>query len=540
MQGYVNTNSYNDHEKKDSITTDTFCIKIKSKISLLQGVKMFSKIKELLHSHNLIIAGSLIAIFMSKLDDYIVSISLPTIARDFNASTSEVSRITIIYLLVLTASLLIFGKLGDRLGLKRVFIAGLIIFTTGSFLCGAAVTLNYLILFRVIQALGAAILFVLSQAMITYYVAPEKRGVAYGLLTTFGALGMAIGPSLGGYITQYLNWHWIFFINVPVGIIAVMLSYIVIPGKTEITENKKINKEKFDIIGSILAFVSLGSLVFFMNMGQELGWTSPIIISAIIITIISFIAFIIRETICQYALLDVKLFKNINFTLANLSGCIGFVLIAGNLFLMPFYLIIAKGLTSSRAGLVMMIYPLAFLITSLISPRLINKYSSKVLCQSGLLITLCGWLLFYYTLELKGFIFVFLYLILMGIGLGTFFAPNTKMVMDYADPEKAGIASAVYRTLNNFGVVTGVCLFETIYSQFIPHTFHLKNSTIESFKAIPDVHLTGFHYAYLIGTSLCFIALIFSIIAKEKSKTQQGGTIDLQTFELLPAKKLHS
>jgi EmrB/QacA subfamily drug resistance transporter len=452
---------------------------------------------------NILLISCLTAIFISKLDDYIVSISLPEMAGHFDVSTSIISRVTLIYFLVLTSTLLIWGKLGDRIGFKKILLIGFLIFGISSFCCGFATDINFLIFFRFFQGIGASILLVTSQAMIAYYIAPEQQARAFGFLTTSAAVGMSLGPTIGGLITEYFSWNWIFWINIPVCIIIIVTLSLIKSKKETPGELPKPVKQKFDIIGSILIFLGLTSFVFAVNMGHELNW-NYIIISSLVVSFILLILFIIRENNCSHPLLDITLLKNIPFTMTVITACIAFLLIGGNLFLMPFYLIYVKSLSNAQAGFVMMFYPLCFLIMSLFVGKILKTHSCITIWLSGMGLALISLIFFSLTIRLPGTIFTIVFLSLMGIGLGLFFAPNTKYAMDFVCPHNAGMASGIYRTFNNIGMVLGICLFELIYSHFAAH---MVNSSTE-------LQITGFQYAYIFGTSMAVIAILITLYIK--------------------------
>ena len=457
------------------------------------------------------------AIFMSKLDDYIVSIALPHIAEQFKVSTSDVSLITLVYMLSLTSTIIIWGALGDKIGFKKTIISGYILFSISSLLCGLSASIIELIIFRFIQGFGASILLVSSQAMISTYFTGNLKAKAYGLLTLAASVGMTLGPSLGGIIAEYLSWQWIFYVNVPVGILIVLLSIKYIP---ELPVNKVENTQpakKFDFTGSFLIFMTLASIVFTLNKGQELGWTSLAIIVSICLSILFLTAFLIAEKKHPYPLIDFGLLKNIHFTYAVLSAFLSFILIGGNLFLMPFYLTIVCSLNYVSAGLVMTVYPAFFMVSSLINIRIIDKFTSRFLCTGAMIITLCSWTLFTMTLHEGKILHVIIFLALTGTSLGFFFAPNTRYAMDLVTSDKAGLASGIYRTLNNFGMILGISIFETVYSVIIPHDHHIKNTSSLLMHHLPGLQITGFQYAYLVGTFLCLIALILIIINQENN-----------------------
>ena len=217
---------------------------------------------------NLLILSISLAAFMSALDGTIVNIALPTISTVFDISTSTVSWVSTIYLLVMAGCVLIFGKLSDGIGFKKVFLSGFVIFTVGSFSCGLLPDLlssfPVLIASRAFQAIGGAMITAIAPAMVTAYIPMKQKGKAMGIIMTVAALGTAIGPTIGGVLTQFLSWHWIFFINVPVGIVALLLGAKVIPASAP-----RNTPAGFDRAGAFLIFTGLASLLFAVSEGED-------------------------------------------------------------------------------------------------------------------------------------------------------------------------------------------------------------------------------------------------------------------------------
>jgi len=254
----------------------------------------------------LIISISL-AIFMSSLDGTIVNIALPAISESFGVSSGTVSWVATAYLLVMAGCVLIFGKVSDLIGFKKIFLSGFIIFTIGSFACGLLPELfhSFLMLVgsRAFQAIGGAMMTAIAPAMVTAYIPMEKKGKAMGIIMTVAALGMAIGPTIGGVLTQYLSWHWIFFINVPVGIVAVLLGAKVIPEPVRGAE-----VTGFDWTGSVLICAGLAALLFSLSEGDALGWTSVYITGAFVIAVLTLGWFVLHELKTADPLLELRPF----------------------------------------------------------------------------------------------------------------------------------------------------------------------------------------------------------------------------------------
>jgi len=282
------------------------------------------------------------AVFMVRLDGYVVNISLPTITRYFHVGTSEASWVVLSYLLVMTASMLIFGKLGDRVGLKKIFISGYVCFTAGSLLCGLSHNICMLDVARGIQGIGGAMMMTGAFAVISHYLPEAITGWAFGLCSLANSLGIMVGAPLGGIITGFFSWHWIFLINIPVGIAAVLIARKALPDEKPAGTAKE--KPRFDVIGSTLSFIALSTLVYGLSMGNESGWQSPVILASLAIAAVASGAFIYREITCADPILDFKIFKNRDFAFAILTTLMAVMLLSGGNFLLPFYLELVRGL----------------------------------------------------------------------------------------------------------------------------------------------------------------------------------------------------
>lgn len=286
----------------------------------------------------LILISASLAAFMSSLDGTIVNIALPSIAEAFSLTTSSVAWVSTIYLLVIAGLLLIVGKLTDTIGLKKIFLAGFSIFVIGSFSCGFFPELlnsfHILLISRIVQAIGGVMMMVVAPAMLSRFMPGERRAKGLSLVMLFAAVGMALGPTLGGYLTEYLSWNWIFYINVPVGIIAVVLGLFVIPK----TEAKSCSLKKFDTAGAVLIFVGLAALLFAFSEGFSLGWTSALIIISLLLAVFCIGGFIFRERHYENPLIDLGMFKSRSFVIVNMILALLFFTFAGANYMLPFYL----------------------------------------------------------------------------------------------------------------------------------------------------------------------------------------------------------
>jgi EmrB/QacA subfamily drug resistance transporter len=454
------------------------------------------------------------AAFMCMLDNYIVNISLPAISKSFNVGIDGVSWIVIVYLLILTSAIPFFGKLGDRIGLIKLFIAGYIVFISGSLLCGISSSIYMLIFSRFLQALGGAVLYTVPSAIITRYLPLEKRGYSFGILSTAAAVGFAMGAPLGGLITANFGWQWVFLINIPIGITAIVIVLRKFPREKEII----LISEKFDIPGVFYCFFWLISLMFSLNMGKKLGWTSPVIVVSFLASIIFLFLFIRQEHFFKFPLLNLKLFRIKSFTYPNLANFFVFMAANGTNFVLPFYLIYALGVSSEKAGLVLMAFPVINMITGPLAGKASDKMiSSRSLCIIGASISLIATIVFQFTMYFQGLWPVIMFLFITGFSLGIFLPPNNNQIMSAAPKDSPGIASGILRTLTNLGSVIGVAIFEIFFSLFFVAknaTLGIHAKTLSGFS--PESIITGLHFVIILAAVLYGLALIFSVLTPGK------------------------
>lgn len=461
-----------------------------------------------------IVVSVTFAAFMSKLDSYIVNISLPTIARYFHADTGEVSRTILVYMLVTTSTLLFFGKLADRVGLRKIFIAGYGVFVAGSFLCGISWSIDALVFFRFVQGIGGAMILAAAFAIISKFLPHEIIGWAFGIASTGAALGIAFGAPLGGFINNYLSWHWIFLVNVPVGLFAIVTALKVLPGEEKAAlqfENGKWHE--FDIPGTLLSFGGLSFLFYAINKGGDHGWNSPTTMIIGGIAAVLLIAFLVWEQKNPTPLLDFHLFRNNRFVYANIAMFFGFMLLAGNTFLLPFYLELAKGLNTLLVGLVITIYSVVYIVFGPLGGRLSDRVKPAYLCAGAMLsASVCSYL-FSRSLAGNGLVPVIIFLVWLACSYGIFISPSNNLVMSLAPADKQGIASGLFNTFNSFGIALGVALFEAVFSR--SPVQQANAGTLEG--VVREANTVGFQNAYMFGSAVCLVSFVFSLLGARNS-----------------------
>lgn len=395
-----------------------------------------------------------IGFFMILVDSTIVSIANPAILRDLDTDITAVLWVTSAYLLAYAVPLLITGRLGDRFGPKRVYMIGLVVFTLASLWCGFSGDITMLIAARVLQGLGAALMTPQTMAVITRIFPPNQRGAAMGLWGAVAGVATLVGPILGGVLVDSLGWEWIFFVNVPVGIVAFILAWRLVP-------NLETHSHSFDWLGVALSAIGMFLVVFGIQEGETYDWgtiVGPITVWGLIITgVVVLVGFVVWQRYNPAEpLLPLPLFRDRNFSLSNIAiSLVGFGIVALPLPL-AFYYQVARGLTPTQAAL--MLVPMA-LVTGIAAPfvgRLIDRIDPKWIAFSGFVITALAlwWTSTLITPDQE----LWVLLIpsgLLGLGLSGIWAPLASSATRNLPPSQAGAGSGVYNTTRQVGSVLG-------------------------------------------------------------------------------------
>ncbi len=450
-----------------------------------------------------------IGVFMATLDSSIVNISLPTIAREFNVPLNgAIEWVIIAYLVVTAAVLLTAGRLSDMIGRKAIWAIGLFIFTGGSALCGAATSLGFLVAARALQGLGGALLFAASPAMITSAFPARERGRALGLNAVTVALGVSVGPPLGGFITAFFSWRWIFYVNVPLGIIGILLTLRVL------TEKFHRNPGKFDPLGAVLLGVGLASLTAALSFGQELGWGSPLFIAGVVVGVVllGFIPFV--ESRVANPIIDLKLLRNRVFLSANLSLILSFLALFAVSFIMPFYLEQLRGFRTEIVGLLLTPLPIMIALVAPFSGSLADRFGSTRWLASGGLAIACVGLILLSQLNAHSSVFDIIWrLLVTGLGQALFQSPNNSALLGSAPLEQRGSASGFLATGRVMGQSLSVALAGAIFASLGGSAAGLalqKHSG--DLSALQQTFTTSFRAALLTCAAIAIIGVFTSLV----------------------------
>ncbi|MGZ7441280.1 MFS transporter [Paenibacillus sp. TH7-28] len=440
--------------------------------------------------------------FMSTLDGSIVNIALPVISKRLDLQVAEAEWVVTAYLLMICAAILFFGKLGDIVGKIKVFKWGMIFFTVGSLLCGFSSSLTMLVGSRLIQALGASMTMANSQGIITDIFPANERGRALGLIGTFVSLGSIAGPSLGGVIVSALGWEYIFWVNIPVGLIAIVLGWRTLPG-----DRTKL-RVKIDKAGSLLFPLFILALFSGLLLGQQIGYRDPRIIAALIIAAVVFIVFLWIETRKSEPMLQLSLFKNPLFSLSILCGFLVFVANFCFNIIAPFYTQSILNLSPSQAGLLMMLFPIVMVIVAPLSGALSDKIGSELLTFAGLIVMVVAQVGLAGLHGSSPIFLVGVWIAMLGLGSGLFQSPNNSLVMSKVPRTQLGIAGSINSLVRNIGMVVGITVATTTLFGVMSSLAGQRVTGLVPGR--PDLFLSGMHVVFMTSATICLVAAVLT------------------------------
>lgn len=395
---------------------------------------------------------------MSYIDSTVIYIALPVLQKDLNATVVQAQWIVEAYVLFQAALILVGGSLGDRLGRRRVFGVGIVIFALASALCGFATSGNFLILARILQALGGAMLGPASLAIITAYFDEKRRPAAFGAWSGASAIAVALGPALGAVIVQNFSWRWLFFINIPVAVITILVLFWKVPESRD-----EHAAARLDWRGASLATLGLGLFVFGFIESSNYGFPSPLVWGPIVLGVAFFSLFIHSQRITKEPLLPLTLFKSPTFSGANLFTLLLYAAINALIFFLPFNLIQIQGYEIVQAALGFLPFPIIIALASGWSGKMIARFGVKRPLILGPLIVALGFVLFGFTgLGGSFWLTFFPAVIVMAIGMSIIIAPLTTAVMSSAPNRLSGTASGINTAINSTANVLAVAVLGVV------------------------------------------------------------------------------
>jgi len=453
-----------------------------------------------------------IGFFMILVDTTIVSVANPAIKAALDPSTNNLDNVvwvTSAYLLAYAVPLLITGRLGDRFGPKRIYLIGLAIFTLASLGCGLSGSLEMLIVFRAIQGLGAALMTPQTMAVITRTFPPQRRGAAMGLWGATSGVAMLVGPLAGGLLVDGLGWEWIFFVNLPVGVIGFVLAWMLVP-------NLETHPHRFDLVGVVLSAVGLFLIVFGLQEGEHFDW------AAWVWTMIAGGVVVMALFIWQQAktrsepLVPLGLFRDRNFSVSNFTiATVGFTVTSMSLPLM-FFVQLARGLTPTESALLLVPMAVAAGVLSPLTGRLLDRVDARVLLAPGLLLVAGS--LFWYSSLMHADTPIWMFLLpsfLMGVGNSGMWGPLATTATRNLEPRQAGAGAGIYNTTRTIGSVLGSAAIAAFMQSRLEANLPGASNAGGDFGAgqLPAFVVDGFSNAMAQTILLPAIVLLIGVVA---------------------------
>jgi len=447
-----------------------------------------------------ILAAVGLCLFLGSVDGSIVNVALPSLMSDFGAEFPVVQWVVLAYLLGLTVLLVSMGRLADMLGKKRVFVVGIVFFLLGSALCSLAPQIYWLILFRFVQSIGAAMMIAVGTAILTQTWPPYERGKVIGLAAGFISLGIVIGPAIGGVMLQYLSWHWIFYVNIPIGAVAFALVLLYVPPLRPTGR-----RETFDIAGAATLGITLLCTTLAVTLGQTMGFTAWPVRGLAAGAVVGLALFIAVERRARYPMLDLALFRETQFSLNLFTGALVFVALAGVVLLLPFYLELVLGLPLQQVGMLMAVVPLLMAFVQPVSGALSDRLETRRVSIVGLFFILAGYLLMT-TLRVDGTPLGFVLRMLpVSIGMAIFHSPNNSAIMGSAPKNRLGVASAVMGMVRTLGQVTGIALLGAFfYARVAAHS----GGAVNLDAAQPEAIIAALHDQFRLTSGLIVVGIV--------------------------------
>lgn len=504
-----------------------------------------------------VLVATILGSSMAFIDGSVVNIALPAMQRDLNAATSDVQWIVETYSLFLAALILVGGSLGDRFGRRRIFAAGITVFTLSSIWCGLSPTLLSLILARAVQGVGAALLVPGSLAIISALFSEEQRGRAIGTWSGFSALTTVIGPVLGGVFVQYVSWRWVFFLNVPLAVVVLGVLFWRVPESRDLAASGRL-----DWWGALLVTLGLGALVYGLIEAGSTGFDTPLVLVALAMAVVILPAFLLVEARSSAPMVPLALFRSRTFSGANLLTLLLYGALSGIIFFLPFNLIQVQGYAPPFAGAAFIPFVALMFLLSRWAGGLVHRYGAKLPLVVGPLITAVGFALFALPGVTGGaesyWLTFFPAVLVMGLGMTITVAPLTTAVMGAVEQRHAGVASGINNAVSRtaglltiaiFGIVA-VAVFTSSLDSHLA-TLHLSPAVSQMIdaqhsrlagitiptsvsseeqmalkRAIDESFVHAFREISLLSAALTLLSsLVAWVLIVGKKREQEGGAI---------------
>src|SRR5829696_1105611 len=438
-----------------------------------------------------------VGLFMIMLDNTVVNVALPSIQRDLGADLSSLEWIVAGYALTFASLMLTGGKLADAYGRRLMFVVGIAVFTVSSLACGLSTSEEMLIVARIVQGAGAALMNPATLSIIAATFPPKERGTAIGIWAGVAALALAIGPLVGGLLTEHLDWSWIFFVNVPVGIAGIAASFVLID------ESRDETHVRLDIPGLVTSGLGLFALTYALIEGNAYGWGSGRIVGALVSAVVLLAVFIVLERRQRAPMLDLTLFRSGTYAGANLVILLVALAMFGVFFFVSLYMQNILGYSATQTGATFLPMTILIVLLAPVAGKLTDRIGGRWLMGGGMVLIGISLLIFSRLDRGSGFWDIFPGLIVGGIGMAITMTPTTSVVMGSVPVDKAGVGSAVLNSMRQVGGSLGIAVLGAIVAA------SLKVPVTDP-RAV-DQFVRGFQHALIAAAGIAFAGAIVAI-----------------------------
>jgi EmrB/QacA subfamily drug resistance transporter len=442
-------------------------------------------------------------LFMIMLDNTIVNVALPSIQRDLDIGISELEWVFNGYALTFGVLMLTGGKLADLLGRRRIFIAGLVIFTLASLFCGLATSAGWLIGARVVQGAGSALMNPATLSIITATFPPRQRGMAIGIWAGVSAMALAIGPLVGGLITEHWSWNWIFFINVPVGILAIVVTRLVVDESRDTSA-----EQRLDLPGLLSSAIALFALTYALIEANSYGWSSPRILGLFAVAAVGFVAFVLLEMHQRTPMLDLDLFRNGTFAGANSVMLLVGLAMFGVFFYNSLFIQNVLGFSAVQTGASFLPMTVLIIIVAPIAGKFSDRVGSRWLVGVGMILLSASLFIFSRLDATSNFWDILPGLLIGGFGMAIVMTPITAAAMGSVSVDKAGVGSAVLNSMRQVGGSLGIAVMGAI----VAASASGSPGTPESVQGF----VTGYQHALEVAAGIALAGSVLSVATIRK------------------------
>ncbi len=454
-------------------------------------------------------------VFLATIDASIVNVALPTLVRSFDTQFAVVQWVPLAYMLTLATLILSMGRLGDLHGKKRIYTIGMIVFTIGSALCGLAPGVYWLVCFRVLQGIGASMMAAVGAAIVTEAFPATERGKALGTIGGIVSIGIITGPVLGGLLIDAVSWHWIFFVNIPVGVVGTVMVLRFVP-TTEPAAG-----QPFDFVGAGLLFAGVLCFLLALTLGQTLGFGAPPIVALFAGSAVALALFGYVEVSRPAPMVNLRMFRNGLLSVGLVSGFLAFVATAGVVLLMPFYLENVLGYSPHQVGLLLAVVPVSAGVVSPVSGTLSDRFGTRPIATLGMAVMLVGYLSLT-TLRADttalGYVMRFFP---VGLGMGIFQSPNNSAILGAARRHELGIVSGLLSITRSLGQTSGIAVVGALWAARVSR-YSGAAFAIGPTRTNLDAQVLGLHDALSAIAAIIGLGLLVNIGTLRRRRGRSG------------------